>query len=170
MATMPAFLRKNEAAPVPAPETITRTARARAGRDPFLLRAGRVWHLFFEVWNWHENKGEIGHATSADGLDWQYDRIVLAEEFHLSYPYVFEWAGERWLVRLPKNKEELPKREGEFPALVLREPKSVLFKFWARSDPDVVGAPPKKAGYHLSPHPIDQKKDAHRKRLRRWAA
>ena len=66
--------------------------------DPFLLRADGAWHMFFEVWNWRANKGEIGHATSANGLHWSYDRIVLAEEFHLSYPVVFEHAGERWLV------------------------------------------------------------------------
>jgi hypothetical protein len=66
--------------------------------DPFLLRADGVWHMFFEVWNWRENKGEIGLATSGDALRWRYGQIVLAEEFHLSYPYVFEWEGERWLV------------------------------------------------------------------------
>ena len=66
--------------------------------DPFLLRAGGTWHMFFEVYNWRANKGEIGLATSKDGLQWQYGEIVLAEEFHLSYPYVFEWAGERYLV------------------------------------------------------------------------
>jgi hypothetical protein len=66
--------------------------------DPFLLRADGVWHMFFEVWNWRANKGEIGHATSEDGLEWRYHQVVLADEFHLSYPYVFEWEGERWLV------------------------------------------------------------------------
>jgi|ERR1051326_3027650 hypothetical protein len=39
MATMPAFLRKNETAPQTAPEMVTRTARARTERDPFQLRA-----------------------------------------------------------------------------------------------------------------------------------
>ena len=41
MATMPAFLRKNEApaTPVPALETVTRTVRTRAARDPFQLRS-----------------------------------------------------------------------------------------------------------------------------------
>src|SRR5215467_12246143 len=39
MATVPAFLRKNEApAPVPAPEPAPRTTRARTPRDPFRLR------------------------------------------------------------------------------------------------------------------------------------
>ena len=39
MATVPAFLRKNEApAPVPVPEPAPRTTRARTPRDPFRLR------------------------------------------------------------------------------------------------------------------------------------
>src|SRR5205814_7849375 len=48
-----------------------------------------------------ENKGEIGHATSADGTHWSYDRIVLAEPFHLSYPQVFAHAGE--FYRIPES-------------------------------------------------------------------
>ena len=66
--------------------------------DPFLLRRADQWHLFFEVLNLATENGEIGHATSADGLAWQYQRIVLAEPFHLSYPHVFEWEGECWMV------------------------------------------------------------------------
>lgn len=66
--------------------------------DPFLLRKDGTWHMFFEVYNWRANKGEIGLATSDDGLRWSYNGIVLAEEFHLSYPYVFDWAGEHYLI------------------------------------------------------------------------
>jgi hypothetical protein len=66
--------------------------------DPFLVRAQGAWNLFFEVLNWRSRKGEIGLAQSADGLHWRYRQIVLAEPFHLSYPYVFEWAGEFFMV------------------------------------------------------------------------
>jgi hypothetical protein len=38
-----------------------------------------------------EQEGEIGLATSEDGLKWDYKQVVLNEPFHLSYPYVFEW-------------------------------------------------------------------------------
>jgi hypothetical protein len=72
--------------------------RASYVADPFLIQADGRWHMFFEVFNWRANKGEIGHATSDDGRHWAYDRIVLGEEFHLSYPYVFEWAAELWLI------------------------------------------------------------------------
>jgi hypothetical protein len=66
--------------------------------DPFLARDERGWHLFFEVMNWRTCKGEIGCASSTDGLHWTYGRIVLAEAFHLSYPYVFEWEGAWYMV------------------------------------------------------------------------
>jgi hypothetical protein len=66
--------------------------------DPFMVRVADQWHMFFEVLNWRTNKGEIGLATSADGLRWTYRQIVLVEPFHLSYPYVFEWRGEHYLI------------------------------------------------------------------------
>jgi hypothetical protein len=54
--------------------------------------------MFFEVMNRRTNKGEIGLATSEDGLAWAYRQIVLAEPFHLSYPYVFEWENDYYMI------------------------------------------------------------------------
>src|SRR5437762_1038982 len=78
-------------------------SRARNGSatyvaDPFLARDRDTWHMFFEVYNWRANKGEIAVATSDRGDRWHYRGIVLAEDFHLSYPYVFEHDGEWWMV------------------------------------------------------------------------
>lgn len=66
--------------------------------DPFMVRTGGLWHMFFEVKAGPDRDGEIGWATSPDGLGWEYRKIVLAEPFHLSYPYVFEWEGGFYLV------------------------------------------------------------------------
>ena len=71
--------------------------------DPFLMRVGKTWHLFFEVLNRRSGRGEIGLATSDDLASWQYQRIVLAEPFHLSYPLVFEWQGALYMV--PESHE-----------------------------------------------------------------
>lgn len=57
-----------------------------------------AWHMFFEVLNWRSGKGEIGWATSSDGYRWQYRQIVLAEEYHLSYPHIFAADGEVYMV------------------------------------------------------------------------
>jgi hypothetical protein len=66
--------------------------------DPFMLRVGGTWHMFFEVLNWRTKMGEIGLAVSSDGAKWTYRQIVLAEPFHVSYPYVFRWMGESYMI------------------------------------------------------------------------
>ncbi len=67
--------------------------------DPFMLPGSDRWHLFFEVCNYaREPDAVIGHATSPDGLRWQYTRAVLRSDEHLSFPYVFEWKGTRYMV------------------------------------------------------------------------
>jgi hypothetical protein len=66
--------------------------------DPFMVRRDGVWYMFFEVMNMRTHLGEIGLATSNDALHWEYRQIVLAEPFHLSYPYVFEWNDELYMI------------------------------------------------------------------------
>jgi len=66
--------------------------------DPFMLQHNGLWHMFFEVMNAQRRCGEIGLATSSDALSWTYKQIVLSEPFHLSYPYVFAWQGEYFMV------------------------------------------------------------------------
>ncbi|SDJ41037.1 glucosamine inositolphosphorylceramide transferase family protein [Natronorubrum texcoconense] len=69
--------------------------------DPFLFVTDTgEWHMFFEVLNRDRTPpAAIGHATSPDGgFTWEYDRIVLETDEHLSFPYVFEWEGRRYMV------------------------------------------------------------------------
>jgi hypothetical protein len=71
---------------------------ARFVADPFMIRVDSLWHMFFEVLNNQPNRGEIGRATSPDGLNWRYERIVLQGPFHLSYPYVFRWNDDFYMI------------------------------------------------------------------------
>ncbi|WNR43789.1 glucosamine inositolphosphorylceramide transferase family protein [Paenibacillus roseipurpureus] len=57
--------------------------------DPFLLEHKGEFYLFFEILNKASGQGEIGVATSTDGITWTYRQVVLRESFHLSYPQVF---------------------------------------------------------------------------------
>jgi hypothetical protein len=66
--------------------------------DPFMISKSGVWYLFFETLRKDTGAGEIGLATSADLVRWQYQQIVLREPFHLSYPYVFEWEGSYYMI------------------------------------------------------------------------
>ena len=71
--------------------------------DPFMIEVYGLWYMFFEVMNSQSDKGEIALAVSANGLNWEYRQIVLAEPFHLSYPYVFEWQGAHYMI--PETKQ-----------------------------------------------------------------
>lgn len=75
-------------------------ARAEFVADPFLLRRDSRWFMFFEVLEvlGRRRRGAIGAATSPDGRSWTYDRIVLREPFHVSYPFVFEDEGNVYMV------------------------------------------------------------------------
>lgn len=68
--------------------------------DPFMIRHGDRWIMFFEVVTWRRGsrKGEIAYASSPDGLRWHYEGLALVEPFRLSYPYVFAAAGEHWMI------------------------------------------------------------------------
>ncbi|MBM3223430.1 MAG: hypothetical protein FJZ47_06485 [Candidatus Tectomicrobia bacterium] len=66
--------------------------------DPFLLHVEPTWYMFFEVMHMVWQRGVIGLATSADRYHWQYAGVVLQEDFHLSYPYVFAWQGAYYMV------------------------------------------------------------------------
>jgi hypothetical protein len=66
--------------------------------DPFMIHDADQYFMFFEVMNSTETRASIGLATSANGDRWKYRRIVLAEPFTLSYPYVFKWDDNYYMV------------------------------------------------------------------------
>lgn len=72
--------------------------------DPFLAKKDGMYYMFFEIFNVRSRKGEIGFAVSVDGLQWEYKRVILEEPFHLSYPYVFTWEEEYFMI--PESSED----------------------------------------------------------------
>ena len=68
--------------------------------DPFVAVEDDTYHMFFEVQYIPDagDSADIGHATSADGLEWAYQGIVLDDPYHLAYPLVFRWDGEWYMT------------------------------------------------------------------------
>ena len=66
--------------------------------DPFFIRDNGIWYMFFEIIDRTNDKGCIGLSESNDGLHWNYRQIVLDETFHLSYPYVFKFQNEYYMI------------------------------------------------------------------------
>jgi len=72
--------------------------------DPFLTYENGTYFLFFEILNANTDQGDIALATSNDGLNWSYGQVVLDEPFHLSYPYVFKWKNEYYMI--PESSQD----------------------------------------------------------------
>jgi hypothetical protein len=66
--------------------------------DPFMINKQDLWYMFFEIMKEPQHKGVIGVASSKDFLEWKYDRVVLEEPFHLSYPMVFQYNREMFMI------------------------------------------------------------------------
>jgi hypothetical protein len=110
--------------------------RAAFVADPFALRSGQTWHLFFEVFNEDADRGQIAVATSRDRRKWQYEGIVLDEPFHLSYPHVFEWQGQYYMT--PESYQAGSVRLYRASAFPYRwSLEQVLIETAAPSDPSV---------------------------------
>jgi len=66
--------------------------------DPFMVNRDGIWYMFFEIMDHETAIGKIALATSKDIKKWTFQQIVLEEPFHLSYPYVFEWENEFYMI------------------------------------------------------------------------
>ncbi|MFC1724809.1 hypothetical protein ACFL4T_04215 [candidate division KSB1 bacterium] len=66
--------------------------------DPFIVNEKENWYMFFEVMNAFTHTTSIGLAVSKNGLKWTYDRIVLKTNFIISYPYVFKYDGNYYMI------------------------------------------------------------------------
>ena len=69
--------------------------------DPFVLTTQKDTYLFFECYDYRKGKGCIQAAKRSDHFKKHY--TVLEEDFHLSYPCVFEAEGEVYC--LPEANE-----------------------------------------------------------------
>lgn len=76
--------------------------------DPFIAIKNKKYSMFFEVFNRTTHQGDIGLAESLNGIDWEYKKIIIDEPFHLSYPYVFQWENNYYLI--PESGEDLSVR------------------------------------------------------------
>lgn len=65
--------------------------------DPFIFVKNGILYLFYESKNIGEN-GEIRLTTTGDLKTWTAPTTVLSEQYHLSYPFVFEELGEVYMI------------------------------------------------------------------------
>jgi hypothetical protein len=83
--------------------------------DPFITKKDNLWYMFFEVISKKPRKGDIGLAISKNAIDWSYKKIVLKEDFHLAYPYIFEWQDNYYMIISSRTEGIRLYKATEFP-------------------------------------------------------
>ncbi len=73
--------------------------------DPFLIYEKGIYYMFFEILG--EDNGDIGLAVSSNGEKWTYEKVVLDEPFHLSYPHVFKHGNIYYMIPETYEKEAI---------------------------------------------------------------
>ena len=65
--------------------------------DPFLVVKDDTLYLFYEEYRYRD-KGIIKMISTCDLVTWSKPKVVLDEDFHLSYPWVFEHDGQWYMM------------------------------------------------------------------------
>lgn len=85
--------------PVDARWTWLADDRRRYFADPFLFEKDGVVHLFCEEFPYETGKAVISWLPlDGRGEPAQPPRVVLETDCHLSYPFLFQWGGEIWMM------------------------------------------------------------------------
>lgn len=68
--------------------------------DPFVVEDNGKYYVFFEQMSGKRNSnwGNIGLLASKDLKYWEYKGLVIEEPFHMSWPNVFRYKGEWYMI------------------------------------------------------------------------
>ena len=66
--------------------------------DPFAIQSGEHYYVFLEEYSYEFAKGHISVIELDRKGVVSGPRKVLEREYHLSYPFVFEWNGNYWMI------------------------------------------------------------------------
>lgn len=66
--------------------------------DPFLYERGGVLYLFYEAFDMIEHRGKEGFSYLKDDGSWSAPKIIIDEPYHLSFPNIFEYNGDVFIM------------------------------------------------------------------------
>lgn len=83
---------------------------------PFILKKQGKTYLFFEEYFYKTGLGRISYVTVADNGDIGESQVALERPYHLSYPFIFEYRGEFYMIpETPQNRAVEVYRCTRFP-------------------------------------------------------
>ena len=80
--------------------------KARFLADPFLFSSNGKTYIFVEDYFFDENKGKISVIDITNGIE-KFLGVVLEEEFHLSFPYVFKDSNKIYMIPETHESNEI---------------------------------------------------------------
>jgi hypothetical protein len=66
--------------------------------DPHVIQADGQYYIFIEEYIYRSRKGHISVIEMDRHGNWRHPIRVLERDYHLSYPFVFEWEGKYYMV------------------------------------------------------------------------
>lgn len=72
--------------------------RGRFWADPFPIKRGSRYYIFIEEYLFSRRKGRIAVIEMDERGSWQPPATVLERSYHLSYPFLFEWQGQLYMI------------------------------------------------------------------------
>ncbi len=66
--------------------------------DPHITRVNGKYYIFLEEFSREKNKGHISVIEMDELGDWKEPVKVLEKDYHLSYPFIFEWENKYYMV------------------------------------------------------------------------
>ena len=72
--------------------------------DPFIVFKNNTYYIFFEEYIFHQNKGHIAYFIIDKNEKNTKVTKILEQPFHLSYPFIFEYENELYMI--PETQEK----------------------------------------------------------------
>jgi hypothetical protein len=95
---------------------IVRPPRDRFYADPFLIERDGRCYLFFEDYRFSSRKGLISCSEVDSEGNCSEPRVVLERTYHLSYPFLFSWRGEIYMIPETRDNRTIEMyRASDFP-------------------------------------------------------
>ena len=73
-------------------------SREKFWADPHIVQLNGKYYVFIEEFLSTTNKGHISVMEIDEDGNWKAPVKVLEEDYHLSYPFIFEWGGKFYMV------------------------------------------------------------------------
>jgi hypothetical protein len=95
---------------------IVRSPRDRFYADPFLVERNGRSYLFFEDYRFSSRKGLISCCELDSEGNCSEPRVALERKYHLSYPFLFRWQGEIYMIPETRDNGTIEMyRASDFP-------------------------------------------------------